>query len=90
MGSIPSPRTHHSARQDGASCPRKLLMPTYPDRAIVATETIYILIATLSCDQLCNDVQWLLYCYRYSYWLIECVRRETARSRGPTTAARGA
>jgi len=28
---------------------------------IVATETIHILIATLSCDQMCNDFQWLLY-----------------------------
>ncbi|PCR88996.1 hypothetical protein CP557_21245 [Natrinema ejinorense] len=28
--------------------------------AIVATETIYTLIATLSCDQVCNDFQLLL------------------------------
>ncbi len=27
---------------------------------IVATETIYVLIAMLSCDQMCNDFQWLL------------------------------
>ncbi|TMT86008.1 hypothetical protein E2L06_05140 [Haloterrigena sp. H1] len=29
--------------------------------SIVATETIYILIATLPCDQVYTDVQWLLY-----------------------------
>ncbi len=28
---------------------------------IVATETIYTLIAQLSCDQVCSDFQWLLY-----------------------------
>ncbi len=27
--------------------------------AIVATETIYTLIAQLSCDQVCSDFQWL-------------------------------
>ncbi|AFO56690.1 hypothetical protein NJ7G_1443 [Natrinema sp. J7-2] len=29
-------------------------------RSIVAIETIYTLIATLSCDQVCNDIQLLL------------------------------
>jgi|GEM_PF-717724 len=28
--------------------------------SIVATETIYTLIATQSCDQVCSDLQWLL------------------------------
>ncbi|OAQ51341.1 hypothetical protein HTG_17540 [Natrinema mahii] len=31
-----------------------------PPRTIVATETIHTLITTLSCDQVCNDCQWLL------------------------------
>ncbi len=42
-------RGHGKSRDANGICP-----------AIVATETIYTLIVTLSCDQVCNDFQLLL------------------------------